>query len=209
MTSQKRHNPHNLSLTSFLLLVNCIQIAIANGETTKTVRTPLQRGSSGPKRFSVVGPVLTVTLKDPFAVERDQFQSNGMANTSLDGVGESSTTENDIEDPAERTPESQKPSRRRRLSRFLRRSHAGPAHFLGLTSLAPQLVYTIKSNSPPLPKYIPALRYTSLTTSYRYDDLKTKPSSIEGDLKFHNTNTGLNLEIEPSYAVKEKNVSAA
>jgi hypothetical protein len=194
-----------LSLTCFLLLFNCIQIQVANGETNKIV-TSLQRGSSGPKKFSVIGPVLTVTLKDPFAVERDQFQSNGMANPSLHGVG-ASTPENDIEDAAELTPESQKPSKRRRLSRFLRRSHTGPAHFLGLTSLAPQLVYTIKSNSPPLPKHIPALRYTSFTTSYRYDELKTKPSSIEADLKFHNTKTGLNLEIEPSYAVKEKHVS--
>ena len=202
MTSQKLGHRFPSSLIFLLQIGTLMQSHLVFGESTNIA---LQPESSVPKKFSVIGPVLTVTLKDPFAIERDEFQSNIKVNPSLHGDRESKL-ENDVEE-VELAPESEESSRRRILSRFLRRSHAGPAHFLGLRSLAPQLTYTLKSNSPPLPKLIPSLRYTSFTANYRYDELKTKPSSIEADLKFHNRKLGLNLELKPSYAVKEKLVS--
>ena len=184
-----------LRFLPLLIIGLCLQRHAALGEITNTA---LQPETSVPKKFSVIGPVLTITLKDPFAVERDEFHSVHSDRESK--------LENDVGE-VEPVHESQQSSRRRIFSRFLRRSHAGPAHFLGLRSLAPHLAYTIKSNSPPLPKHIPSLRHASFTASYRYDELKSKPSSIQADLKFHNRKTGFNLELEPGYAVKEKMVS--
>ena len=107
-------------------------------------------------KFSVTGPILTVTLKEP-----DEPCAAG-------DVTESSK-------------------------------------WLNLGSLRPNALWSISSNDPPLPNWLPALKSCRTTVGYRYDDQKTLPSYIEGDATF--ANDAGELQLQPTYEVGSKKTS--
>lgn len=103
-------------------------------------------------KFSVNGPILTVTLKEP-----------------------------------EQTDLNESPK------------------WLDLGSLRPNALWSISSNDPPLPNWLPALKSVRGTIAYRYEDKKTAPSFFEGDVRFSN-DVG-ELQLQPTYEVGPKKIS--
>lgn len=126
-------------------------------------------------RFSVNGPVLTVTLKDPEAIQpvaiRDATVKEAFAATKQ---AKSDTNNN-------------------------------AKKWVDLTRLRPNLFWSLQSNGPPLPNWLPA--WTSLRTNvgYRHEELKRLPSFVEADLKFRlSEQWGTELQVQPSYELKAK-----
>lgn len=105
-------------------------------------------------KFSVTGPILTVTLKEPEPSAGDLAESS---------------------------------------------------KWLNLGSLRPNVLWSISSNDPPLPNWLPALKSCRTTVGYRYDDQKTLPSYIEADATFAN-DVG-ELQVQPTYEVGSKKTS--
>ena len=104
-------------------------------------------------KFSVTGPILTVTLKEP--------------------LDEASPIES--------------------------------SKWLDLGSLRPNILWSVSSNDPPLPNWLPALKSCRATVGYRYDDLRTAPSFVESDVSFSN-HVG-ELQLQPTYEVRQKRTS--
>merc|ERR1740124_570790 len=137
-------------------------------------------------RFTVTGPILTVTLKDPYA-----------ENVPPKTIPKDSKAESD---------DSTTPSTSNIFTRLLSKqnpSSYSPANILGLSSLAPTLIWAARSTSPPLPNYLPQLRSTSLTAGYRYDDMKNAPSFFEGSLNL-SLGKGIEMDVTPSYGVRKE-----
>jgi len=156
------------------------------------------------QRFQCIGPLLTVTLKDPFATSTpDRTQQEIPI-----------TTDNEEEELNEQgNPRSLSSptysSRRSRWMKRLRGSKITSSNFLGLSSLSPTLLYSIRSKSQPLPNYLPNLKSTSFTAGYKYEELKNVPSFVEGELLFYSERLGLDLDVAPSYEVKRKQAAVA
>eukprot|EP00555_Chaetoceros_dichaeta_P006212 CAMPEP_0198252782 /NCGR_PEP_ID=MMETSP1447-20131203/3256_1 /TAXON_ID=420782 /ORGANISM="Chaetoceros dichaeta, Strain CCMP1751" /LENGTH=263 /DNA_ID=CAMNT_0043938165 /DNA_START=24 /DNA_END=811 /DNA_ORIENTATION=- len=181
------------------------------------------------KRFTITGPILTVTLKDPYA-------DNGKKTTSPPPAPPITTTENDSNSDDDDNNNSESSSSNNNnnkniFTRFLSAQNPysnkqSPTNILGLSSLAPTLLWAIRSNSPPIPRYLPQLRSTSVTAGYRYEDMANAPSFFEGNLKFNffggNTNrlvdgggnsggagvgggggAGVDVDVSPSYGVRK------
>jgi hypothetical protein len=104
-------------------------------------------------KFSVTGPILTVTLREPLE-RRDPYESN---------------------------------------------------KWLDLGSLSPNLQWSVSSNDPPLPNWLPFFKSCRATVGYRYDDIKTAPSFLEGDACF--ANDFGELQLQPTYEVKQRKAS--
>lgn len=79
-----------------------------------------------------------------------------------------------------------------------------PQRWMDLTSLRPNLFWSLQSTSPPLPNWFPS--WTSLRTNvgYRYEELKRLPSFIESDLKFRSEKLKAELQVKPSFELKPK-----
>ena len=125
-------------------------------------------------KFSVNGPVLTVTLKDPEATQtvalRDRTVAEAFAAT---------THSND-------------------------NGKTGGHQWIDVTSLRPNLFWSIQSNSPPLPNWLPSWTGLRANVGYRYEELKRLPSFVEADLKFRSERLNTELQLQPSYEVKAK-----
>jgi hypothetical protein len=98
-------------------------------------------------RFAVVGPVLTVTLKDP-------------------ATGESGNK------------------------------------WLNLDNFRPNFHWSVRSQSKPLPNWLPSLQSLRANVGYQYDDLKRMPSFVEADLQFKTK--PVDLQIQPTYEFRSK-----
>ena len=175
------------------------------------------------RRFTFHGPILTLTLKDPFAdegienlqsfssppEEPKEDEESSFSSPSSDDMPASASTSTTTS-----TSNPQQSLRRRRFLFWSRRNNpTAYSDFLKLNSLAPTLFYSIRSNGKPLPNYFPSLQSTSISTGYKYDDVKNKPSFIEGEMKFRKAfgsnaiggrKMTVEMDIGPSYMVKEK-----
>jgi hypothetical protein len=108
-------------------------------------------------KFSVTGPVLTVTLREPLE-RKDSNEGNNNNNKWLD-----------------------------------------------LGSLCPNLQWSVSSDDPPLPNWFPSFKSCHATLGYRYDDIKTAPSFLEGNARFANDFGELTLQ--PTFQVKQRKAS--
>jgi len=145
------------------------------------------------RRFQSQGPILTLTLKDPYHQEdRPSRNING------DDIEEEASAASSKSNPAEPSvPNARWWRRRANLRSF------SIADVFDLQSLAPNLLYAIRTSNP-LPNYVPALQQASLTAQYVYNELKGRPNYIEGDITFHtNKLNGINLDIGTSYNVAD------
>lgn len=137
------------------------------------------------KPFSVSGPILTVTLKDP--LQASELKTAGV-------VKSLSSHPNEV--GAQRLQQRSSPG-----------SWAGAAggKLSSISSLSPTLLWSVRSNVPPLPNWFPFLKECSGTVGYRYDDIKNRPSFFEGDARLEN---GLGeLRVNPTYEVKARKAS--
>lgn len=75
---------------------------------------------------------------------------------------------------------------------------------MDLTSLRPNLFWSIQSLSPPLPNWLPSWTSFRTNVGYRYDELKRLPSFVEADLKFRSDRLKAELQVQPSYELKAK-----
>jgi len=130
-------------------------------------------------KFSVNGPVLTVTLKDP---------DTGVAPTGP--FGEATVAEAFA--AASARPRSTKSSA------------SSTRKWIDLATLRPNLYWSVQSNSPPLPNWFPSWTSMRANVGYQYEELKTLPSFVEGDLKFRSERLNTELQIRPSYEFKAK-----
>lgn len=167
------------------------------------------------RRFSFQGPILTVTLKDPFADDGiDQNQPTSSFSSEPKGDNNKYSSEpSSVDDTA---ASSSTAAKKRHYFWSRNYNPSSYANFLNLNALAPTLIYSIRSTAKPLPNYLPWLQSTSITTGYKYDNVKDKPSFVEGEMKFrknfgsHGKNGGsarnvaIEVDVEPSYMVKEQ-----
>jgi len=77
--------------------------------------------------------------------------------------------------------------------------------WLDLGSLRPNVLWSVSSNDPPLPNWLPSLKSCRATVGYRYDDIKAAPSFVEGDASF--ANDAGELQLQPTYEVGSKKTS--
>lgn len=73
-----------------------------------------------------------------------------------------------------------------------------------LTALRPNLFWSIESESPPLPKWLPSWTSMRANIGYRYDELKHLPSFVEADLKFRSERWNAELQVQPSYELRAR-----
>jgi len=118
-------------------------------------------------KFSISGPTLTVTLKDP--------QPSSALTTA------SSKSKSLFQDPTQGT------------------------QWLDLSSIRPNAVWGIQSESLPLPNWFPSLKAIKATIGYQYTDLKRLPSWIEASAKF--SRPAADLLVQPTYEVKSGQTS--
>ena len=168
------------------------------------------------RRFVFQGPILTLTLKDPFADERSEpTMATSSSSSTSDQRDEALSAGSQDEQNDTTVPSSAAASIRSRLFWPRKYNPASYSSFLNLKSLAPTLLYSIRSTTKPFPNYFPSLQSSSVTAGYKYDDVKNKPSFIEGELSFRKTfgsidgtgstrNMALEVDIGPSYLVKEQ-----
>lgn len=210
------------------------------------------------RRFIFQGPILTLTLKDPFADEtvintphnQNKNQNHQKAQTpskehsfssslssSFAGTNSNTNTNNNannnagIHNQINNEDENLTSSKRKRHYFWSRKYNPSSySNILNLNSLAPTLLYSVRSINRPFPYYLPWLQSTSITTGYKYDDVKDKPSFIEGEFKFrkrfggsasgssiesdsggsggggfsNTANMAIDVDIGPSYSVREK-----
>ncbi|CAB9513266.1 expressed unknown protein [Seminavis robusta] len=116
-------------------------------------------------KFSVNGPVVTLTLKDP-----------------QDTTTEASSTDEFSTTTAVKTPST----------------------WIDVGSLHPNLYWTLQSNAPPLPNWLPFWKSLRANVGYKYEDLKRLPSFVEADLKFRSERLNAELQVQPSYEIKAK-----
>jgi hypothetical protein len=60
----------------------------------------------------------------------------------------------------------------------------------------------VSSDDPPLPNWFPSFKSFRATVGYRYDDIKTAPSFLEGDARF--ANDFGELTVQPTFQVKQR-----
>lgn len=145
------------SLLSTVLLIASTNVAVAEAA-----------------KFSVNGPVLTVTLKDPEATQTVALRDRTVAEAFA------ATTNGDSNDTGK----------------------TGGHQWIDLTSLRPNLFWSIQSNSPPLPNWLPSWTGLRANVGYRYEELKRLPSFVEADLKFRSERLNTELQLQPSYEIK-------
>jgi hypothetical protein len=75
----------------------------------------------------------------------------------------------------------------------------GTKPWFNLDNLRPNLVWSIQSQGKPLPNWIPNWHYLRTTIGYQYETMKRLPSFVEADLRFSSEQTGVNLQVNPSY----------
>jgi len=116
-------------------------------------------------RFVSVGPIITVTLKDP----KEQNQSS----SSL-----SSSDEQELQKP-----------------------------WFNIGNFRPNIIWSLQSKGKPLPNWISNLHSLRTTIGYQYSEsqkYKHMPTFIEADLKFSTEQTGIDLQIQPTYDIESK-----
>jgi len=149
------------------------------------------------RRFQFQGPILTLTLKDPFEQERYQQQQQQQSNTN-------GANNNNDNSQSQLDPQSQSlPSNKSWWRRFQPEPQMRPLNIFNLPSLSPTILYGIRSLNP-LPYYFPLLQSTSLTASYNYHDLKNAPNFIEGDMKLYSDKLHMDMDVGASYNVRQK-----
>lgn len=118
-------------------------------------------------KFSVSGPVVTITLKDPEATK-------SAPSSVAEAFSELST------------------------------STSKPSKWLDIGSLHPNLYWTLQSNDPPLPNWLPIWKSLRANVGYKYNELKRLPSFVEADFKFGSERLNVELQVQPSYEIKAK-----
>ena len=132
-------------------------------------------------------PILTLTLKDPFAKPN---QEHLLVNNESFFDSDENVSGN-IEQQQHHHHQPSRQRRNRFWSHRLSSKRSSYANIFNLHSLAPTFLYSIRSKSKPLPNYIPSLHYTSVTAGYKYDDICDRPSFIEGEMKFRKWMRGM------------------
>jgi hypothetical protein len=82
-------------------------------------------------------------------------------------------------------------------------SGENPTKWLNLANLRPNLVWSVQSQTKPLPNWLPSLQSLRATVGYHYEDLKRLPSFVEGDVKFA-APQGVNVQVQPSYELRSQ-----
>eukprot|EP00979_Chaetoceros_neogracilis_P009356 scaffold2117_cov245-Chaetoceros_neogracile.AAC.4 len=154
-------------------------------------------------KFQFQGPILTLTLKDPFEEERyQQHQLEQQQEQSNNGKGKGHLANNDRHESA---PASD--SNKSWWKRFQPEPQIKPlSNIFNLPSLSPTILYGIRSINP-LPNYFPLLKSTTATASYNYHDLRNKPNFIEGDMKLYSDKFNMDMDIGASYNVRQKSTA--
>lgn len=152
-------------------------------------------------RFQFQGPVLTLTLKDP--ISSQQSQTIGSSDSA--GLQEKNL---DSEDDDQRIPKTHTKWWKRMRNSRLMFSNSPPsaiANILNLDSLAPILLYSIRTINTPLPNYMPSLKSASVTAAYNYHELKNRPSTVESDVSFHSNRLKMDFDLSSTYDVRNNN----
>ena len=174
-------------------------------------------------RTVVAPPILTVTLKDPYAVQlpssaapaatdlnQRPTTTTDMSNSSRSspdgGADNGRPTGSDTADTPNTTTTTPSIRRNNPLSRFLlhikrHNPNTLPTDTVGLSSLSPSIVWAVRSTSPPLPRLFPRWRSVGVTTGYRFEKLMNAPSYFEGNLDVA-LESGVDLNVSPSYTVR-------
>ncbi len=145
-------------------------------------------------RFQFQGPILTLTLKDPYQHSSHRITNDSTSHNESEGTSSSSQEE----------------SQSHQNTGWWRRHGTQRGKFsnvVDLHSLAPNVLYSVRTNRP-LPNYFPSLQSASLTAQYNYNEIKNKPNFIEGDIGFHSKKlNGIDFDTNVNYNVAE-NASA-
>ena len=195
-----------ISILYLHLSLHCSTIPSSHASSLPTTNPHARR-----KRFTFHGLILTLTLKDPFANNNLQQHNTNNYNHHTRAVEEEDedAVELDLlqpnkkaklegdEDQQYQQDENQRSKQKFFSSIFHNHSHFGRrnnnhntnnhayySNYLNLNYLAPTLFCSIRSNGKPLPNYVPSLYTTSVSAGYKYDDVKNRPSFIEGELRF-------------------------
>mmetsp|Transcript_18269 Transcript_18269/g.21126 ORF Transcript_18269/g.21126 Transcript_18269/m.21126 type:complete len:406 (-) Transcript_18269:157-1374(-) len=197
--------PTNGSSTPQLLHPSDITTSSCSNVSSSTATEIMTRRKQ--RRFMFRGPVLTLTLKDPFA---DNIGPTVAEQPISISTGDSKPASampfsgsNNGDGSVSETNTILKANRHNFWS--LRQNTRNYSNFLNLNSLAPTLFCSILSTTKPLPNYIPSLQSTSISAGYKYDDVRNAPSFVEGEVNFRKTiGAGVVIEadINPSYQVK-------
>lgn len=171
-------------------------------------------------RFQIQGPIVTVTLKDPYE-KQTHHQANiqhsraKMTETESRSQRQFQENQNVIDDDEggdQETHNSISSASRKRWYRKLplsfqkqkQQSSSLFSNVFNIPSLSPTMLYGIRSVRPPLPNYLPFLRSTSVTASYNYHDLHDAPNFIEGDMRLSSSKLNVDMDVGASYNVKQK-----
>ncbi len=150
------------------------------------------------------GPILTLTLKDPFAnnynnnhntiieratsrqkVTQETQGSPPSSSSSLDGgSGDADTSTSATEMAGSQSVGESMRKRRLPYLFWSRRKNTSDygcyTNFLNLRSLSPTVLCAIRSTTKPLPYYLPSLHSTSITAGYQYDDSDSSSTQENG-----------------------------
>ena len=128
----------------------------------------------GGVKFATRGPVLTVTLKDPYASNHVHDYSKPTAT-----VPEQPADQVDVDEETTTV-------KRRRFRNPFRNRKNRPSmieQLTGFSTLSPACLWSVETVDAPFPNSLPSLRKAGLTAGYRYEELKRLPCFLEGDVR--------------------------
>jgi hypothetical protein len=74
--------------------------------------------------------------------------------------------------------------------------------WLNLGNLRPNLLWSLQSQSKPLPDWLPSLQSLKANIGYRYEDLKRMPSFVDTQVEFSNSHG--ELQLQPTFEFRSK-----
>jgi len=201
----------------FPLVVNFCFVIVASSSSSPAIATTSEAVQTArAKRWSMTGPVLTLTLRDPAATARRRFLSSTVKDDN-DVYEDNGNGNGNGVDAANSNGPTTPPSRSSSLPRLLprlpsfgfrrQRSTDETSMFSSttLSTLAPVIRWSIASTTPPLPNIVPYLRSTSLTTTCVCDEKSGRASPlIEGGLRFGAG--GAALDLVPTFDIRSGRV---
>ena len=128
-------------------------------------------------KFTTTGPVLSLTLRDPFAT------SDSMSG-AISGSGTASSSSLDVSASVTR---------------------GDTLRVTSLSNLDPYATWSVNSNGPPFPVRIPSLQSISASIAYQYNQLKSLPSTLSANINLGGQaffKDRVKLQILPNVQVK-------
>jgi hypothetical protein len=77
-----------------------------------------------------------------------------------------------------------------------------PTKWLNLANLRPNLLWSVHSQSRPLPNWLPSLQSLGGTVGYQYEQNRRLPSFVEGDARF--SARGVEVAVQPYHEFRSK-----